>query len=227
MYLLDRFYELTNHPFDRFKLLDHLDACCPDVYHRGVGVHEGYTLREHTAMVLLQFEKYFSSQPLPGGFSHSQFRLFLAIHDLGKPAAVANEEKHNQSRYNLTRFDEVYPQTPFIEGKERATLRSLLCEDPVGHYFKRVMRRGQTRTQALSHCVRTIKDMHIQQEALSFSDYFDLLLTYYRCDAGSYTMDAGGKLGLDHLFDFNGGRIDFRGEAKELIEHLSAAIAEA
>lgn len=178
-------------------------------------------------MVLLQFEKYFSSQPLPGGFSHSQFRLFLAIHDMGKPEAVTNKEKHNQSRYNLTRFDEVYPQTPFIAQKERLALRSLLEKDPIGHYIKCARMSGESITPMIQDCIQSIRGMHILQVALSFSEYFDLLLTYYRCDAGSYTMDAGGKLGLDHLFDFTGGRIDFRGEAKELIEHLSAAIAEA
>jgi hypothetical protein len=52
-------------------------------------------------------------------------------------------------------------------------------------------------------------------------------LTYFRCDAGSYTVDAGGLQSLDHLFDFSGGRIEFKGEARELIMDLTNAITAA
>jgi hypothetical protein len=219
--------ELNLTPFNRFRLVNLLDEQFPGIFQQDVGVWEKYTLGQHTLMVLGQYEKYFSAEPLPGGFTHPQFRLFLAVHDMGKPAAVANQEKHRQSQYNIARFDEVYPEGPFIQKDRRDTLRSLLTDDPVGHYLQSVMKWNVPMPKALDHCVASIKNMHDQQQPIGLSSYGELLLTYFRCDAGSYTLDACGLKSLDHLFDFSGGRIAFKGKAKELIEHLSAAFAEA
>ncbi len=44
---------------------------------------------------------------------------------------------------------------------------------------------------------------------ITLSEYHYLLLTYYMSDAGSYTVDAGGKRSLDHLFIFGEGRMTF------------------
>jgi hypothetical protein len=227
MMLFDSYRDLTADPFNPFNLVDCLDTAFPGVYDKHVGVWEDYTLGQHTLMVLGQFEKYFAGQSFHGCITHSHFRLFLAIHDMGKPEAVANGEKHNQSRYNLERFDRVYPGFPFIDGPEREVFRSLLTDDPVGRYLKHVMRRHVPRTEALDTCVDSIRKMHGQQQALPLKAYTDLLLTYFRCDAGSYTVDAGGLQSLDHLFDFSGGRIEFKGEARELIMDLTNAITAA
>ena len=60
----------------------------PHIYSGDVGVWEGYTLKEHTLMVLNQYEKYFGDKKLPGNLDHRVMRVALALHDIGKPEAV-------------------------------------------------------------------------------------------------------------------------------------------
>ena len=53
-----------------------------------------YTIKEHTMNVLNQFEKYFSNS-----FSEIEidvFRLFLLLHDIGKPIAHKKGNRDNQ-----------------------------------------------------------------------------------------------------------------------------------
>src|SRR5690606_7891806 len=53
-----------------------------------------YTITEHTINVLNQFEKYFASQ-----FSEIEiemFRLFLLLHDIGKPNSHKKGNRDNQ-----------------------------------------------------------------------------------------------------------------------------------
>ena len=53
-----------------------------------------YTIKEHTINVINQFERYFASQ-----FSEIEieiFRLFLLLHDIGKPIAHKKGNRDNQ-----------------------------------------------------------------------------------------------------------------------------------
>ncbi len=53
--------------FSPKKLILLLEKQYSDTYKQGVDVWEGYTLEQHTLMVMRQFEKYFGDKDLPSG----------------------------------------------------------------------------------------------------------------------------------------------------------------
>jgi hypothetical protein len=65
-----------------------------------------------------------------------------------------------------------------------------------------------------------------QEAGISASDFWKILLAYFKFDASSYTRDAGGKESLDRLFRFDHeqGAIDFSPDLKVKIERLRGAI---
>lgn len=177
------------------KLIALLDSQFPSLYDQDGGVWEGYTIAQHTVMVLRQFEKYYAPYSLPGEAGRGWFRIFLALHDIGKPIAIAKDPqgKRNQHLYTWGLMEKFYRQID--AGDSGIALgKALLHDDPIGSYLRG--RRSQKDTETL---IRTQAD----STPLSTADYFDLLQIYYKVDAGSYTANAGGKPSLDGLFDFD------------------------
>jgi hypothetical protein len=200
-------------PFMASELVGQIENLFPDDYPADVGLWQRYTLREHTLMVMGQFEKYFSDRELPVGLGRDHFRLFLAMHDLGKPEAVRKKRKHDQSIFNLIKFDAHYPGDGFITEGRRSILRSLLTDDPIGPYLRGFI--------DVDHSAEKIREMHAAcHSSIPLSDYHDLLLVYYMSDAGSYTVDAGGLRGLDHLFIFGERRMAFSPDTESKMERL-------
>ncbi len=68
------------------------------VFEADAGNWEGYTLEEHTEKILRNFDENFADR-LPVELL-APMRLALVVHDLGKPAAAAQHQKHNQAQYN-------------------------------------------------------------------------------------------------------------------------------
>ena len=62
----------------------------------------------------------------------------------------------------------------------------------------------------------------------SQQDFFDLLIVYYKCDAGSYTEDSGGEKALDHLFIFDStrGKLNFSFSVKSKVRKLQKFVLE-
>jgi hypothetical protein len=161
-------------------------------FDKGVGVHECYTLRQHTMMVLNQFEKYFSFRPLPGNFDVNAFRVMLLLHDIGKPLAITKGGKHLAPRYTPDIMRAIMTQLGFSHSEVNVSA-AFVSGDPMGTLLK--YRNPNLATEE----VRKMKAMtDIKDDAV----FLELLLVYYKCDAGSYTEDAGGQRSLDFLFDF-------------------------
>ncbi len=106
-----------------------------DTYNKDAGVWEKYTLEEHTLMVMGQFEKYYGDKELPGGIDKRKFRLILALHNIGKPLAVENGDKHLQHQYTLELV------IPFFEAitmndKHKAFALTILSGDPMCEFIR-------------------------------------------------------------------------------------------
>ena len=157
------------------------------------GVREKYSIKRHTLMVMGQFEKYFSRKELPAGISKNFFRVFLALHDIGKSDAVKSGDKHRQHTYTVEIMKLALSQLGFSE-KDIGIALALVSGDPIGDYI-----RGKKR------CKRTAEEITRKADdaGLPFYDFLKLLLVFYQCDAGSYTEDAGGLKSLDRLFIFD------------------------
>ncbi len=179
--------------FSPEKLLQFLAADFGGIYAADAGVWEGYTIGQHTLMVLRQFERYFGTQVLPGNCDINMLRLILALHDTGKREAIACGDKNQQHLHTVQIIEEFFDALDFPEASKKLAV-ALIEEDALGKYIRG--RQDVFQTAAL-----------IEQSAakggMVVRDFLELLTIFYRVDAGSYTEDAGGLKSLDHLFVFD------------------------
>lgn len=161
-------------------------------YGGDVGVWENYSLKEHTLMVLNQFEKYFANKELPGDVDKNLFRVLLVLHDIGKPKAILKGNKHLQHQNTIDILLPVLEKLDFST-KELKIASALVSGDAIGDYVKHGNLVGS---------VEQIKKFSARS-GLPLDKFVDLLIIYYKVDAGSYTKDAGGKESLDYLFNFD------------------------
>lgn len=179
--------------FSPEKLLSLLEKQYPNTYEQGVGVWEGYTLEQHTLMVMRQFEKYFSDKNLPSGLDKNVFRLILALHDVGKPEAISKGGKYLQHEYTQKYIQSLFEHLAFEEKYTNLAV-VLVSGDPIGKYLTNRADAAQTK--------KTIEEM-ASRAKIPTNEFFELLCVYYKLDAGSYTENAGGLRALDDLFDFD------------------------
>lgn len=207
---LEEIFEDEN--FSPEKLIALLEKQYPEVYKQGTDVWEGYTLEQHTLMVMKQFEKYFSDKTLPAGINKNNFRLILALHDIGKPEAIAKGGKHLQHEYTQQYVQQLFGELE-IDKKHTDLALILISGDPMGKYVSNRANALDTRT--------AIENMAIEAE-IPVEDFFELLCIYYKSDAGSYTENAGGLRSLDDLFEFDeeNRKLDFAPHIQNKIDQL-------
>lgn len=180
-------------PFKPEKLLSLIGKQYPGTYEHHSGVWENYTLGQHTLMVMRQFEKYFADKVLPAGMDRNKFRLFLALHDIGKPEAIDHGGKHLQHGYTIQHIQALYARLG-IDKKHTDAAIVLASGDPLGAYLRDRLSVTETKQTLEAMAVRANLPLH---------EFFELLCLYYKTDAGSYTVNAGGIKSLDHLFLFD------------------------
>lgn len=192
-----------------------------NLYESSVGVHEGYTLEQHTGMVGTQFERYFSDQWSSSLVSKENFRMMLAVHDLGKPLAFQlTGDTAQQHEYTL-KFVPKLLQGMGISQREADIMTGVINQDYIGEFMQDKLTAEQAaqgiRNKALELGVPT-------------NEIFDLIRVYYMSDASSYTGDAGGQSSLDHLFVFdrqaesNKGQIRLSDDAQAKISQLTQLV---
>ena len=204
---------LNQEPFEPYKLLDLITKEHPNIYNKDAGLWEKYTLRQHTLMVMHQFEKYFASRPLPANIETSYFRLFLALHDIGKPKAIASGGKHLQHQYTAPMVKEIFNKLEIDELHTNLAV-TLVTGDPIGKYIRGKISNSETKKIIIENA---------KLVGLETSAFFELQLIAFKVDAGSYTEDAGGKYSLDKLFDFNSETktLDFSKKIQQKIDLLT------
>ncbi|KXK08596.1 MAG: hypothetical protein UZ21_OP11001000586 [Microgenomates bacterium OLB22] len=181
------------------------------------GVWEEYTLRRHTAMVLGQYHKYFRGKPLPH-LDHPFFETVLALHDIGKPLAIAAGDKRMQHEYTVPMMGIILAQLDFPQNQIDIAL-AVVHGDTIGHYLKD----GEP---DMKKYVTELEE-RATHAGLSVEDFLTLTAIFFQIDAGSYTEDAGGLKSLDALFSFHPdeGRMTFSPRIEEKMQKLRDAIA--
>ena len=174
-------------------LLNLLETDFKEAYDSSAGVSEGYSIKEHTLMTMNQFEKYYGNKQLPGGADKGFFRFLLSMHDIGKAEAVKIHSIHRQHEFTLKKVEPIIGELGFKE-KEKQLFEALVGGDNLGAYVKGEVNLNNTFFEIVKAKQKT---------ELSLTDYLELLETYYKVDAGSYTKDSGGKESLDRLFEFD------------------------
>lgn len=165
-----------------------------------------YKLKDHVMLVLSEFDKYFSDNNFTGIISKDKFKLFLAIHDIGKPIAESIGNRNDQYKYSLEIFHKIKHDLNLNDLENRVFL-SLLSSDPIGKYFQK--------TLFLEEAKELIKVL-ANQNSINLDELFYLLTVYYQVDAGSYTEDAGGIKYLEHIFEYENGKKVFSSSKKRL-----------
>jgi hypothetical protein len=160
---------------------------------KDVDVWEKYTLRSHTLLVLNQFSKYdiYNNQAFPDWLDKKSFRIFLVLHDIGKPFAIKRGSKKNQGIYNKIFVENILsklgvPNTKFFA--------ELVSEDIIGKYIKEKC--------SLDESISAIAE-HASNSGMDIKKFYISLMILFMCDAGSYTKDSGGLESLDWLFQFD------------------------
>lgn len=165
-----------------------------------------YRLDFHTQLVLNQFSNFFGQNNTlvnniqfryfgAKEFSNTWFKVFLALHDIGKAKAFKQGNKSLQYKFSKEIILMIANNLPFNNGVISIYL-SLLENDCLGEYFQGKLDVRNTKLQLLelaSNC------------GLSVKDFVGLYIIYYQCDIASYTADAGGIKFLEHLFEYENG----------------------
>lgn len=153
-----------------------------------------YTIKEHTELVCSEFDKYFDCISLP--INRTLFKIFLSLHDIGKPIASQNGDRSQQHKYTIeiiNKYDLSYFQFN-VDNYSKKVLTTLASNDCIGEYFQSL--------QGIEYTCETIYSM-AKNIDININNLFYLLMVYYQCDVAAYTKDAGGFPYLEKIFEYD------------------------
>lgn len=152
-------------------------------------VWEGYTVAEHTRMVLAQFERFWADRFSPA--ERKFWRLFLLLHDIGKAISVDRYgHKHYQHQTTWPVMAAVL-QAAGSAVAEQQLARVLLQQDVLGQYLKDRL----SLDAAAKQVIQMATELNWPAPRLGH-----WLYVFFTVDAGAYTVWAGGQQSLDDLF---------------------------
>lgn len=140
------------------------------------GVDE-LTLEAHTLNALAVYERYFEHRSL-ALMSRSSFKLLLALHDLGKPNAVAERRPAEQHVITLRLIRENIEPIADLNA-ELSKIEVLIDGDPIGSCLNR-------KQHVPMREAAVIIAQGAERLSAPIRDYWECLLVYYQCDAAAY-----------------------------------------
>lgn len=169
-----------------------------EAFESDTGVWEKYTLKTHTRMIFNIFERYFAPSMSPE--LRQTMRLFLLLHDIGKPLAIKETgSKEAQHEYTLRMMESILPGF-HLQPDEMELMKALTDQDILGDYMKSLQDIEVSQTQVVAIAER------IHQTP---GETLALIKKFFLTDASSYTRVAGEGLddidaqpSLEFLFDF-------------------------
>jgi len=184
--LLDDAYVKPERLVQAAKQVEGYDA----IFEADAGNWEGFTLEEHTETVLRNFDENFADK-IPVELI-GPMRLLILEHDLGKPVAVRNGEKHRQKEYNVAQAEDFLTKLDVNEGMKG--ILSDILGDGVDLAFQINIRgAGEQAVAELSDLARrSLTEFHNGEEVADdqidgFIEMCNMLLI---CDGGAYTSMA-------------------------------------
>jgi len=150
-------------------------------YGKDAGLWEGFSLEQHTAMVQDNFEKYGLASRLPNieGLNILPLvRFALAVHDVGKPAAVEAGETSVDPHVYTADIVRSEMEALGFSGRETAFVLALIGGDPIGGLI-------QTEIPTAEEAYWQIAGM-AGRAGLPVKTFFEILLPYYTADVCSY-----------------------------------------
>lgn len=163
------------------------DDTLKELYSKDAGVSEGYTILEHTQLVLETAAKWkssFDSKVLPL-VSWKEFLLFLALHDIGKGIAKESESavfgtSITFKEHELKKTQDVLRQVMErvgLEDKKITLFSALLSYDSQGLYLRGLISKHEVFDNLI--------EMAFHAE-VPLNKMYDLLEVFHAIDAASY-----------------------------------------
>lgn len=155
-----------------------------ELFNKGAGVKEGYSIREHTLMVYDVFNEIRRFFPLQNRITKDGTNLedltnfIIALHDIGKPVAIKNEGKHLQHEYTLPIIQDIM-KTHGFQQNDVNVISSLIGNDVLGNLMK-----GTISPQEAFRRLNSFAN----DAGMNPSDFFQLQAFFYTIDAASYPL---------------------------------------
>ncbi len=198
-----------SHDIHRLVLVSQLG----ELMDQPVGVDEGYTLGEHTQMVLSIFESQFAKELFAEDPSKATLvRTALLLQDIGKPLALAvHGDRKSQTDYNHD-VAQAYLKDIDMTDQEKTVVTELVGQDILGTYLKEVARDFSGHNRGLGVAASEVKQL-ASKTGIPAGELIDILHIMYVSDAGAYTshskyMDREGRHlrgvpSLDSAFEYD------------------------
>ena len=160
-----------------------------EIFDADAGNWEGFTLSEHTETVLRNFDENFADK-IPVEFL-APMRLAIISHDVGKPVAAANGEKHLQKKYNALQADDFLTKAA-IDERLKGILLAVIDEGADLAYKIDIRGAGDAAEVGLENLARdTLSKFgtgdNIDGQVAGFVEMCKMLQI---CDGGAYTSMA-------------------------------------
>lgn len=188
-------------------------------YSKPIGGVDKLNLEEHTLQVIDNFERFFSGKSKLI-FKETHFKILLALHDIGKPKAVSENEKEKQHEYSLGFINYFFNEIQF-SSDNLDRIKVLINGDPIGRFI------DNRYNMPLEESQKIIKSMS-EKLGLTTKETWETLIVYYQCDAAGYhslrskifTNDANGDL----VYSEEKKRLLFSNAVEEKFQILEQAI---
>lgn len=178
------------------------------------------SLREHLSIALEQFHQYVSPRDLPEAVDMQLMELIIALHDMGKPKAMAEGYIDKHQQYSSDIAGSVLSQLGYTKDQAKIAT-ALIKDDPLGKFLN-----PEISTDDITAAGMIINGAH--EAGISLEDYWKLKQLYYKIDASSYTVNAGGgnwsPLNEIFLFDPDKKSIEFSPLALNRIQELEKVL---
>jgi hypothetical protein len=147
------------------------------LYSKPLGGIDNMTLEDHTTKVMEIFEKYFERK-VNLILKDTYFKLLLALHDLGKPKAVAERRQEKQHDYTVEIITTISKDFR-LACEIMFPIKTLIAGDPIGRHL------NKKHEMPLEDSLRLIRNM-ANQLSVTVREIWSTLLVYYQCDVSGY-----------------------------------------
>jgi len=160
------------------------------IFDGDAGNWEGFTLAEHTETVLRNFDESFADK-VPVELI-APMRLAILSHDVGKPIAAANGDKHNQKQYNVVQADDFLTKLG-VEDKMKNLLIAMIGDGEELAFRTAIRREGEPAEKAMQEfAVRTLREFNGGEEVsdAQIESFTEMCKMLQVSDGGAYTSMA-------------------------------------
>jgi hypothetical protein len=178
---------LKQNSFSGQKIIELLsqDETIKKLFQASAGVKEGYTIVEHTLKVFETFKEQLA--PFQAKFKFpvianvrliETLQMMAALHDIGKPLAIAEGDKNRQHEFTMPLVQEQFEKFDFTNEETKLAL-AIVGHDYIGEMIK---------DRATPSKTLELLQQQAQSCRLSLQEFMPLQLFYYVIDAASYPM---------------------------------------